>query len=484
MIGDRLPLKKESVRTIDQDGHLHVSETPISKANVCGYLGAELVGIAGSEKLNLDPDRMYMLLRDPAALEKAASTFNGKPLLSTHQPVSADAHAPELTVGAVSNVQWNPPYLTAALDIWPGAMIEKIMDGSQKELSCGYFFTIVPESGTYEGEHYDARMTDITGNHVAIVEEGRAGPDVAVGDSKPKDERFMASKAMLSRKGSIVRGAMATYLRPKLAVDAKVDLPKLLAGTTAANYTARKPVIADALRKATKDKLAKDANLDDVMDMLDALDDEGMLDPDAMDAETDPEDTNPPAPKNGEPPKGEDADPMDALKSFLQSKLSPEDHAKACTMMTPGGKDEPPPFPGMPKPGGEMVPGKGKGKTEDEPPMTKGAMDAAIAAAARDAEKRTIARLNAIREAETAVRPVVGELAVAFDSAEAVYKHALNHIGMDLTDVPVAAYGALFKARREMEATVSQRKSPFAADSATHESFAKRFPEASRIRQF
>jgi hypothetical protein len=36
--------------------------------------------------------------------------------------------------------------------------------------------------GTFEGQRYDGRMTEINGNHVAIVAEGRCGSDVVVAD--------------------------------------------------------------------------------------------------------------------------------------------------------------------------------------------------------------------------------------------------------------------------------------------------------------
>jgi hypothetical protein len=44
------------------------------------------------------------------------------------------------------------------------------------ELSCGYTADLIDEAGTYEGEPYDCRQTNIRYNHVAQVERGRAGP--------------------------------------------------------------------------------------------------------------------------------------------------------------------------------------------------------------------------------------------------------------------------------------------------------------------
>ncbi|WP_163070130.1 DUF2213 domain-containing protein, partial [Acinetobacter nosocomialis] len=76
----------------------------------------------------------------------------------------------------------------------------------------------------------------IVGNHVALVREGRAGPDVVVGDSL---ENFIMAKSALTRAGATTQGALAIYLRPKLAEDAKIDLTGVVAGLTAQNFKAR-----------------------------------------------------------------------------------------------------------------------------------------------------------------------------------------------------------------------------------------------------
>jgi len=44
---------------------------------------------------------------------------------------------------------------------------------------CRYEF----KSGTFDGQKYDAIQRDIRGNHLALVDEGRTGPDVRVLDS-------------------------------------------------------------------------------------------------------------------------------------------------------------------------------------------------------------------------------------------------------------------------------------------------------------
>ena len=56
--------------------------------------------------------------------------------------------------------------------------IDRILDGGLRELSCGYGFNI-----TKKGEKI--LQVDIRGNHVALVDKGRAGPEARIYDSAP-----------------------------------------------------------------------------------------------------------------------------------------------------------------------------------------------------------------------------------------------------------------------------------------------------------
>lgn len=178
MDGRRLAFDRR-METID--GHLVVTGCHITKANVCPYLGAE---IPNSEALGLEPGKVYMLYRDPAEIQAAKDTYNRVPLLMQHVAVSADAPQQFLTVGTASNARFGHPYLDADLTIWTREGIDAIESGKQRELSCGYRYVCDMTPGTsLEGEKYDGRMTQITANHIALVEAGRAGPDVMVADS-------------------------------------------------------------------------------------------------------------------------------------------------------------------------------------------------------------------------------------------------------------------------------------------------------------
>ena len=179
---DRAP----TLRHKDINGWLHVKDCRISKANVCPYIGRE---IPNSEKLGLEPDKVYNLYRDAAALEASAASFERAPLMLEHLGVTAEsAQDPKIKrkiIGAVSNVRWMAPYLVADLTVWDGEGIEAIESERQQELSPGYHYKPDMSPGSMHGQSFDGRMLDIVANHLCIVDTGRTGPDVMVNDKAP-----------------------------------------------------------------------------------------------------------------------------------------------------------------------------------------------------------------------------------------------------------------------------------------------------------
>jgi 8-oxo-dGTP pyrophosphatase MutT (NUDIX family) len=177
----RMALDRDSVRSIDHDGRLHIEVANICKANVCPYKGEE---IPGWEELGLDPERIYRLLRAPEELEKALPTANSLQILKRHVPVNADDHQPWETVGATgSTATWANPCIQNTLVIWAKDAIDDIESEAKRELSPGYHYEPDMTPGSYQGEAYDGVMRDIKFNHLALVETGRQGSDVVIGDS-------------------------------------------------------------------------------------------------------------------------------------------------------------------------------------------------------------------------------------------------------------------------------------------------------------
>lgn len=180
LVYDRSPV--DSVRTIDDNGYLHVGISNITKEQVAPYLGSE---IPDFEKLGLKPDEIYNVYRPASELSKPATveSLNGIPILLKHAPDSAEEPATNRVGSTGTNAEWIAPYLTNSLHIQDADAIRRINDGTMREISMGYFYTPVLQHGEFEGEPYDLIMTDIACNHVALVEEGRAGHDVIVKDA-------------------------------------------------------------------------------------------------------------------------------------------------------------------------------------------------------------------------------------------------------------------------------------------------------------
>lgn len=218
---DRLSLAQDrSLRSYDQDGRLHVESSNISKATVNPYYGSE---IPNYRQLGLEPKKVYYLLRDPEELEKAAPTFNNLPLLNKHIPVSADEPQKEVIAGTTgSDTVFEDGYLKCSLAVWDAEAIAGIESGEQVELSSAYRYTADMTAGEFEGRHYDGVMRDIVGNHVALVDVGRAGRDVVVSDADPFHER----KTMKLKAGAKAR--IQAAVQPLLAQDAELSPDELL----------------------------------------------------------------------------------------------------------------------------------------------------------------------------------------------------------------------------------------------------------------
>lgn len=276
-----------SARTVDADGRLHIDKSHISKANVCPYYGRE---IPGSDALGLDPDKVYQLLRDPDELEKAAPTFARLPILSEHVPISADEPRQDLIVGAIgSDVAFNDPYLDADLSIWDARAIAGIETEKIKELSCAYRYVPIMEPGEFDGIPYDGRMTEIQGNHLALVEVGRAGSDVVVADSNP----FKKESAMKMTKLGKALFAAICAASPKLAADSAV--PAMLSNVDSKTFDKAK--ISAAL--IALDATLNPEQLDNVIDAL-------------LDVEQNPT------------PTVADESPADKVRSMLAGKVDEE----------------------------------------------------------------------------------------------------------------------------------------------------------------
>ena len=182
---ESLAIDAESKRTYDENGILHVSISPLTRVQVAPYRGCE---IPGWQELGLEPDRVYRGYRSAEELSKPETieSVNGIPIQLAHHMDYADNPAKMTRVGSTgTDGAFHEPFLTNSLHIQDKNAIDRINDGSMRELSLAYRYKPVFKSGVSpDGEKYDFLMTDISANHLALVDEGRAGHEVLVYDSK------------------------------------------------------------------------------------------------------------------------------------------------------------------------------------------------------------------------------------------------------------------------------------------------------------
>ena len=182
---EKIALDAQSKRTYDENGFLHVSISPLTRVQVAPYRGCE---IPGWQELGLEPERVYRGYRPASELSKPETieSVNGIPIQLAHHMDYADNPAKNTRVGSTgTDGAFHSPFLTNSLHIQDKNAIDRINDGSMRELSLAYRYKPVFTPGeTSDGEKYDFIMTDISANHVALVDEGRAGHEVLVYDSK------------------------------------------------------------------------------------------------------------------------------------------------------------------------------------------------------------------------------------------------------------------------------------------------------------
>ncbi|KAB8139274.1 DUF2213 domain-containing protein [Gracilibacillus oryzae] len=77
-----------------------------------------------------------------------------------------------------SRVEGNAVVVT--ITVYDQQLIDQIESGDKKEISLGFETELIADEGTYNGQAYTYRQTDINPNHIAVVERGRVGPEASI----------------------------------------------------------------------------------------------------------------------------------------------------------------------------------------------------------------------------------------------------------------------------------------------------------------
>jgi uncharacterized protein len=179
-LADRLNISTE--REYTDEGFLKVPAR-ISRIGIQEYLAIEM-GLSDREPSDII--RVYRPEEEVFA-DNSLGSFASKPVTNNHPPELVNTkNFRQYGVGfSGPEVTRDGMFAKTVLHITDEEAIKNIESG-KVELSNGYTADIDWTPGvTPDGEKYDAVQRNIKGNHIAIVERGRAGPACRVADNLP-----------------------------------------------------------------------------------------------------------------------------------------------------------------------------------------------------------------------------------------------------------------------------------------------------------
>jgi len=415
-------------RRFDDNGFLHVDGCHITKEQVAPYYGFE---IPDFERFGLDPKKIYYGYRSAEELQKGLSTFNGLPLLLHHHPESAEEPQKEYRVGSVgTSAVWNAPYIDNVLSITDKTGIKAVQDGTCRQISSAYQYDPDFTKGEFDGQAYDFVMRNIRGNHVALVEEGRAGPDVVVADAQiihqPEGKKSVMLKLKNFFKGyawdndpmkdDVAEDDDNKVIKVKAIIESLGDVippEKLKELHSILDEMAEEEVVEE---KVSEDE---DEVKDPPVDPVDAIKEEDVIEKeDEGEAEDEAEEENFDEEKyEEETSEDEEPDP----RAFIDANSAADEAWKNCGIDS----DDPDVKAAFAK--GFSWGMKDGEKNGERAEKFKMAHDAAINSAIDRATKNLEAQFEAADE----VSRVIGKVkATAFDSVPDIYMHALKEMGI------------------------------------------------------
>ncbi len=313
----------DNMRLREPEGYLYCLNVPIARTGSQRYFRKEL---------GLDGDGVVEVVRAPEEVFSTAAmaSFEGLPVCDDHPFDDVDArNVTAYGKGHVQNVRRGKPpeddLLFGDLVITHKDLIDQITSG-KREISCGYHCNY--EEGP-DGKIYQRA---IRGNHVAVVENGRAGNRVAIRDSAPDHflERGYPKMEKAKKTPSLFARAVAKFVRDAEPDEGAIAIDEMLENETAEAAPAAAPAPVAQGAAARKDAAAPVPAAVPPVQQPQQDDDPMITDPAATQDEGDPVQTEILAilrelksalvkPK---------AEPLDALEQELQGEEKPLDAAE------------------------------------------------------------------------------------------------------------------------------------------------------------
>ena len=291
----------ENISRREPEGYLLCLNVPVARTGIQEYLPEELSlsppchpersrGIS-APLIPGHPERsrgisspLIPVYRPPEEVfsPETIASFEGMPVTNDHPPDGVDigniralqkghAHNVRRGAGAESDL------LLADLIITDPVLIDGILNGGKREISCGYTYELCEENGTYI-------QRKIRGNHVAVVDAGRAGSRVSIKDHKPERRTHIMKKSLskilarMAKDGDVetVAEILEEMIDPEAAVPetAQGEAPEITGNGQAVQYGA-------AAAEGAGEEAADEATLAGICERLDRI--IGLLQPAAAD---------------------------------------------------------------------------------------------------------------------------------------------------------------------------------------------------------
>jgi hypothetical protein len=164
-----------TAREIDDNGFLLIKACPITSFGIFDYSAGQL-GLPGDPMRIVKVFRPEEAVNDPAAIE----SFKNVPLINDHEMLSGfqndkDSTAPEdygVSGILTSNIYYAKPWMLGDLKVFSREM-QALLGKGKKDLSLGYSCDFEEKPGVWQGQAYEVVQTNMRGNHIALVDEGR-----------------------------------------------------------------------------------------------------------------------------------------------------------------------------------------------------------------------------------------------------------------------------------------------------------------------
>ena len=195
----------DNISRREPEGYLLCLNVPVARTGIQEYTNSEL-RIQNSELSPAGENELIPVYRpeEEVFAPETMASFEGMPVTNDHPPDGVDvSNIRALQKGHAHNVRRGSgeesDLLLADLIITDPALITAILEEGKREISCGYTYELCMENGQYI-------QRKIRGNHVAVVDAGRAGSRVSIKDQKPVIER---RKSIMKKSLSKVLARMA-----------------------------------------------------------------------------------------------------------------------------------------------------------------------------------------------------------------------------------------------------------------------------------